>query len=807
MPQSDPGPRRRGVVRSLTVLLSLSGLLAGAATPPPQSRPPNIIFIIADDLGYGELGSYGQKIIKTPVLDELAAGGMRFTRHYSGSPVCAPARGVLMTGRHPGNAFVRDNKEVGDWHSGEGQLPLPATATTVATALQAAGYATGAFGKWGLGGVGSTGDPLRHGFDRFFGYNDQRQAHNFYPQYLVDDDRRLPLPGNRHVVTRTGGRLPAEADPNDPASYAAFRGEQYAPDLCRDRALNFIRTHRDRPFFLYFPTTIPHLALQVPEDSLAEYRGKLDDQPYVGGNGYLPHQFPRAAYAAMITRLDRDIGQLVALVRELGLAEHTLFLFTSDNGAVFPLGGADPAFFQSNGELRGFKGDVYEGGLRVPLIAHWPGRIPAGTVSAHVTGFEDWFPTLLELAGITNLPPGWLDGISFAPTLLGQPQPARPFLYREFPGYRGQQAVFVDDWKLVRRNLRAGPNAPTQPTLELFNLATDPREQTNVAAAHPEIVARLQAIARRERTPSREFPFPALDNDLSCEQPAPAEMARAAGVTLPGLPWHLANVWWDLAAPASNFTSVEVDVTIDRDVPDTFNLYLAPVGVAQINGLQFYGGLQSNINGWENATNRTRVHPGKGAIFSRWSHDHQTPIGLEHVRVAGPDCLVESAGYEGEFASVRRPFAWTRGTYTYRIVKSATEVAGDKTNTWFTCSIKQPDGAVREIGSLRFEGAEFTYWARHSAFVEIYRTSKIPRSGIPRVNVTFSHPRVNGGVPALQRMHAYYPSRTGPASPDCAWVVADGDGVRVEVGPIFVRDERHRRHDLPLVMDARPDKP
>ncbi|MCU0782331.1 MAG: arylsulfatase [Akkermansiaceae bacterium] len=584
--------------------------LLRAAEP---TRAPNIIFIMADDLGYGDLGSYGQQTIKTPELDRLAAGGMRFTRHYAGSPVCAPSRCVLMTGRHPGNAFVRNNKEVGEWYSGEGQLPLPATTRTVAAALKAAGYATGAFGKWGLGGVGTSGDPLKQGFDRFFGFNDQRQAHNFYPQYLVDDDRRLPLPGNKQVVTRSGVKLPDGADPADPASYAAFRGEQYAPDLCRDRALDFIRAHRERPFFLYYPTTVPHLALQVPEDSLAEYQGKLDDKPYPGGNGYLPHPFPRAAYAAMITRMDRDIGRLVGLVRELGLAENTLIVFTSDNGAVYPLSGTDPAFFRSNGELRGFKGDVYEGGLRVPLIAYWPGRIPAGKVCERVTGFEDWFPTLLELAGATKHSPPALDGISFAPTLLGGEQPARPFLYREFPSYGGQQAVFADEWKLVRRNLLAGPKAQKQPTLELFRLADDPREQANLADAQPTVVERLLAIARREHAPSREFPFPALDNDLSCEQPSPADMAKAAGVELPRSPWHVANIWWDFEKEIPNFESLEVDVTIDRDVPETYNLYIAPVGVALINKLQFYGGLQTNVNGWANRTDRTRVHPGKGA--------------------------------------------------------------------------------------------------------------------------------------------------------------------------------------------------
>lgn len=292
----------------------------------------------------------------------------------------------------------------------------------------------------------------------------------------------------------------------------------------------------------------------------------------------------------------------------------------------------------------------------------------------------------------------------------------------------------------------------------------------------------------------------------SCAQASPEEMAKAAGVELPHRPWHVANIWWEFQKPTEHFESLEVDVTIDRDVPDTYNLYVSPCGIAKINGLQFYGGLQSNINGWANRTNQTRVHPGKGAIFSRWSGDQKTKIGLEHVREAGPDCLMESAGYEGEFASVRRPFKWTKGTYTWQITKGATEVAAGKTNTWFTCLVKDSTGVIHEVGSLRFEGSDFTYWERHSAFVEVYSTEKIPNSGIPRVNVTFSQPRLNGQQPALKRAHAYYPSKTGPASPDCAWIKADGDSVRVEVGPIFKRDETQRRHDLTLQPHGQDNK-
>jgi hypothetical protein len=287
------------------------------------------------------------------------------------------------------------------------------------------------------------------------------------------------------------------------------------------------------------------------------------------------------------------------------------------------------------------------------------------------------------------------------------------------------------------------------------------------------------------------------DAGESCVQPSPEEMARAAGVVLPRQPWHVANIWWDFEKPIEHFTSLQIEVTIDRDIPATYNLYISPCGIAKINDLSFYGGLQSNINGWRNATNQERVFPGHGAIFSRWSSDKKTPVGLENVRVARSDCLVESAGYEGEFASVRRPFAWTKGTYTYAIEKRGTEIADGRTNTWFACTVKSPDGSVREIGSLRFEGGDFVFWARHSAFVEVYSTERIPHSDIPKVNITFGWPMVNGEKVPLKKVTAYYPHKADePAAPDCAWIKADGENVRVEIGAIFRRDEALRRHEL-----------
>lgn len=496
------------VIAILGALFSATGTSRLQAAP---TQPPNIIFVLADDLGYGDIGAFGQKIIKTPVLDRLARGGMVLTQHYAGSPVCAPSRCVLMTGKNPGHAFVRDNREIGAWYSFQGQIPLPADEPCLAASLKAAGYATGMFGKWGLGRAGSSGDPLKHGFDHFFGFNDQRHAHNYYPQYLDDDEGRFILTGNTNVSEKEGLSIAPGANPNDPASYAQFIGKQYAPDLCNERALQFIRDNKDKPFFVYYSTTVPHLALQVPEDSLDEYKGKLDDKPYTGGDGYLPQQYPHAAYAAMITRMDRDIGRLVQQVKDLGLETNTIIIFTSDNGAVFPLSGYDPVYFLSNDHLRGYKEDIYEGGMREPLIVYWPGHVPAGTTSDFISGFEDWLPTLLDVAGAKNLAPATDDGISLLPTLLGQPQAPRPFLYREFHGAGGQQSVRVGDWKLLHRHLLGTPKKPATPTTELYNLATDPSEKENIAAAHPDIVARLQKIMDAEHTPSSEFPFPLLD--------------------------------------------------------------------------------------------------------------------------------------------------------------------------------------------------------------------------------------------------------------------------------------------------------
>jgi arylsulfatase A-like enzyme len=472
----------------------------------PADRPPNIVFLLADDLGYGDVGCFGQQKIKTPHLDRMAAEGMRLTQHYSGNAVCAPSRCVLMTGLHPGHAFIRNNRSV----EPEGQYPIPAQTVTLAELLEARGYATGGFGKWGLGPPASQGDPLRQGFDRFFGFNCQGVAHNYYPTYLWSDARRVSLNNPEFSAHQPLG---AGADPNDPASYRQFTGKDYAPDLIAEEARAFIRAHQDEPFFMYFPTTVPHLALQVPEDSLAEYRGAFPEKPYVGNRRYLPHREPRAAYAAMITRMDREMGRIVALVEELGLDERTIFVFSSDNGPLYDeLGGTDAEFFRSAGPLRGRKGSLYEGGIRVPCIVRWKGHVPGGTTSDRVSGFEDWLPTLLELAALAEAIPAKIDGISMASTLLGRQQPERPFLYREFPGYVGQQAVRMGNWKGIRSNL-APRDKRQKPdlTIALYNLADDVGESRDLAADYPQIVAQIAAIMRREHEPSSEFPLPAID--------------------------------------------------------------------------------------------------------------------------------------------------------------------------------------------------------------------------------------------------------------------------------------------------------
>lgn len=470
-------------------------------------RPPNIVLIMADDLGYAELGSYGQKRIQTPRLDRLAQEGMRFTRNYAGNAVCAPSRCVLMTGKHPGHAWVRNNSEV----KPEGQRPIPAKEVTVAEILKELGYATGAFGKWGLGNPGSAGDPNNQGFDRFFGYNCQRHAHSYYPSYLWSDDRRVELKNNPPVPGHAS--LPKDADPQDPRSYDLFKGADYAPDRINEQAIAFLRKNHDRPFFLYYPTVIPHVALHVPDEELQPYLDKeWKDPPFTrsGGFGYTPHFTPRAAYAAMITRMDRYVGRVLDELKKLGLEEDTIVVFTSDNGTTHLKQEVDYDFFQSVAGLRGLKGSLYEGGIRVPLIVRWPGVIKAGSTSDYVTGVEDWLPTLLDLIGRADLVPADVDGISIANTLRSDRQAPRSFLYREFSGYGGQQAVWLGKWKGIRTNMsRKNNQDPLR--IQLYDLANDASESANVAADNPRVVAQIRQLMADQHTPSELFPLRPLD--------------------------------------------------------------------------------------------------------------------------------------------------------------------------------------------------------------------------------------------------------------------------------------------------------
>ena len=494
----------RPLAAAMWLLICSLQLVALANEPAkPAAQPPNVVFILADDLGYRELGSYGQELIKTPRIDQLAREGMRFTQHYCGNAVCAPSRCVLMTGKHPGQAFVRNNKSTPP----EGQWPIPDSEVTLPELFQKQGYVTGAFGKWGLGGPDSTGEPLKQGLDRFFGYNCQAHAHSYYPSYLWDNDEHLELSNNPPVPGHAS--LPKGSDKSNPKAYDVFKGTDYAPDRINQAALDFVKANKDKPFFLYYPSVIPHVALHVPDEELAPYLALgWNDPPFTRGKGYgyTPHFTPRAAYAAMITRLDSYVGKLLDLLDELDLSDNTIVVFSSDNGTTHLGEEVDYEFFKSVGELRGLKGSLYEGGIRVPTIVRWPGHVASGSKSDFVGGFEDWMPTLLDMAGHGNSVPEEATGISLKPTLLGQRQTPRDYLYREFSGYGGQQAIRVGDWKAVRQNMSKG-----NLKVELYDLAKDIGESNDVASEHPELVERLTAKMESVRSPSKDFPLIPLD--------------------------------------------------------------------------------------------------------------------------------------------------------------------------------------------------------------------------------------------------------------------------------------------------------
>ncbi len=466
---------------------------ASARTSFAQPRRPNVIFILADDLGWGDVGVYGQTKIRTPNLDALAREGTRFTQFYAGTAVCAPSRSSLLTGQHTGHTPIRGNRATPPI----GQVPLPASALTVAEVLRPAGYATGAFGKWALGGPGSEGVPTRQGFDEFFGYLDQTRAHYYYPEFLFHDEERVPLPNRDRPQPRVVG-----------AGWPIVKG-LYSQDTIANAALSFIERHRGQPFFLYVPFTLPHASLEVPDSDMAPYLDKqgrsiFPETPFPG-DGYVPQPMPHAAYAAMVTVLDRDVGRILRKLKELGLDRNTIVLFTSDNGPAIE-GGSDPVFFHNAGPFRGHKRDLYEGGIREPMIAWAPGRIPAGRVSDTPWAMWDVFPTLARLGGVELgqvRAPGGIDGLSMVAALTGRGKaPVHEWYYWEFHEQGGKQAVRLGNWKGVRLNRIGHPEAP----VELYDLATDIGEAHDVAAQHPALVRRMSAIMSRAHLPSPLFP-------------------------------------------------------------------------------------------------------------------------------------------------------------------------------------------------------------------------------------------------------------------------------------------------------------
>ncbi len=465
-------------------LIALAGITLFNVLNLNAQQKPNIVYILADDLGYGDLSCYGQKHFKTPNIDKLANQGMLFTQHYAGCTVCAPSRSSLMTGLTTGHTPIRGNKS---WKP-EGQYPLAAETFTLAEMLKEAGYTTGAFGKWGLGSPGSEGDPNKQGFDQFYGYNCQSLAHNYYPDHLWDNQTKIILEGN-----------------------SGIQSKDYAPALIHQHALQFIEKNKDNPFFLFYPTTIPHAELTAPEENMKEFRGKfLPEKSYKGAEPgsegfrtgpYGSQMEVHAAFAAMVTLLDRQVGEIVARLKELGLDKNTIIVFSSDNGPHIE-GGADPDYFDSNGPFKGYKRDLYEGGIREPMIVSWPNKIAAGSKSDLISAFWDVMPTLADIIGVKA--PEKIDGISFLPTLLGKPgQKTHDSMYWEFHENNGRQAVRKGDWKLIRYNV----SIPEKITTELYNLKTDLGEETNVASENPKIVQEMLQIMKNSRVPSDVFIF------------------------------------------------------------------------------------------------------------------------------------------------------------------------------------------------------------------------------------------------------------------------------------------------------------
>ncbi|MFH0841887.1 MAG: arylsulfatase [Bacteroidota bacterium] len=471
-----------------TFLLFASLAAAGCNNTKKENPPPNIIYILADDLGYGDLSCYGQKRFSTPNIDRLAREGMLFRQHYTGCTVSAPSRSCLMTGLHTGHTPIRGNK---GWEP-EGQWPLPAAAFTVAEMLKANCYTTGVFGKWGLGYIDTEGDPNAQGFDLFYGYNCQSLAHNYYPDHLWLNHEKILLPAN------------------DSGKTGAYSGA-----LIHKAALDFMDANRKKPFFMFYPTTIPHAELVAKEKYMKKFRGRLEPEKVFsgvdGGPSYRKGPYgsqpeSHAAFAAMVMQLDIYVGEILDKLAELGLDKNTVVLFASDNGPHLE-GGADPDYFDSNGPLKGYKRDLYEGGIRTALLVRWPGKVEPGSVSDHVSAFWDILPTFADISGSEK--PEITDGISFLPDLLGKKQKEHEYLYWEFHEQGGKTAARMGHWKAVKRDINIVPQGAS----ELYDLSVDEGETNDISASHPDIVKRMEEIMNVAHKPSEIFQF-SFESDI-----------------------------------------------------------------------------------------------------------------------------------------------------------------------------------------------------------------------------------------------------------------------------------------------------
>lgn len=451
-------------LKLLSIGAAVMPIVTAAAVTPDEPQRPNVIFILTDDLGIGDLGCYGQRDIPTPNIDSLAAHGMQFMQHYAGSTVSAPSRCVLLTGKHTGHSYIRGNQGFTTPSGHASDYPLADAEVTAGEIFKASGYSTACVGKWGLGGIDNEGHPNNQGFDYFYGYLSQVSAHKYYPEFLYENGAKIPL-DKKH----------------------------YSDELIIRQAEKFIADKAAEPFFLYYTTTLPHAELTVPDDELAAFDGKFAETPFAG-DWYCSQTKPRATFAAMITRIDRNVGRIVKLLKDKGIYDNTIIIFSSDNGTHLE-GGHDPYFFASNSLYRGTKRDLYQGGIRTPYIVSWGDRIRSGSVSYHVSAFWDFVPTVCDILNVKS--PDGIDGISLLPALTEQgEQPKHDYLYFEFHEMGGKQAIIRDNWKLIKLNAKE----PLQSYLELYNLGADPKELRNVAAEFPAKALELKTLMENART-------------------------------------------------------------------------------------------------------------------------------------------------------------------------------------------------------------------------------------------------------------------------------------------------------------------